>query len=86
MVNVPAVLAARAQALPAIVIVTTCPVVDAVQTLHVPVKPLTSATVGVAGMTNPDGNVTEIVLPDARAPVDEGVNPTVHVEGVAFAV
>jgi hypothetical protein len=50
------------------------------------VNPLASATLGVAGTTNPDGKVTEIVLPDARAPVDDGVNPTVQVEGDAFAV
>jgi hypothetical protein len=45
------------------------------------VKPPVNATVaGDDGMTNPAGNVTEMVLGAASAPTAVGVKPTVHVE------
>ena len=70
MVTLPAVLFASAQD-PLRVMVTTWPLVEPVVVpVQVPVKP-ENETVGVAGMVNPAGKVTEIVLPEARAPVED---------------
>jgi hypothetical protein len=48
--------------------------------VQVPVNPDAKVTAGVAGMTNPASNVTEMVLGAARAPEAEGVKPTVQIE------
>jgi len=81
MVTLPAVLFASAQD-PLRVMVTTWPLVEPVVVpVQVPVKP-ENETVGVAGMVNPAGKVTEIVLPEARAPVEDVVKLSVQLAEV----
>jgi hypothetical protein len=86
MVNVPAVELARAQVLPLVasVIVTIPPAALAVaeQCENPPV----SAIVGVPGMVNAAGNVAVMVLPVARAPTEDVVNPTAHVDAAPATV
>ena len=48
----------------------------------VPVGVLRVITGAALDVVNPDGNVTVMELPAARAPADEVVNPIVHVEAV----
>jgi hypothetical protein len=54
--------------------------VPVVVPVHVPVKVPPKVTVGVPGMTKPEGRVTLMVLPEARLPPEEVVKPTVQVE------
>ena len=81
-VSVAALLDVSAQDAPLKVIVTTPLDADAVAVQLVNALP--RAIVGVAGTVNAEGSVTVMVLPDASAPVDEVVKPTVHVD-VAWA-
>ena len=79
-VTVAGVLPASAHDVPVRSMVTVCPLTTPVVG-HVPVKPLGSVTVaGLAGSTNPAGNVTVMVDGLANAPAAVGVNPTVQVD------
>lgn len=82
-VNVPAVELASAHVPPSVITTVFDPelgfVPKAVEPVHVPVKPLANVTVEVAGTVIPAGNETVIADPALRTPLDEGVNPTVHV-------
>jgi hypothetical protein len=80
MVRVAGVLAARTQPAGPRVMVTVWALVDAVVPVQVPVNPFPVTTVGAPGTPNPGAKVTEMVSPEARAPVAEGVNPTVQVD------
>jgi hypothetical protein len=62
------------------VTVTTWPAVVPVFAVQVPANPEAKVTAGEVGSVNALLNVAEMVLPAARAPVAEGVNPTVQVE------
>src|SRR5579872_468784 len=83
MLSVAAVLAASF-CVPFNVIVTTPPEAVAVAPPD-PVKPLRRAIVGALGMVNDEGNVTVIVSPGFKLPVELDVKPTVQVVLVAFA-
>ena len=83
MVNVAAWLLASAQDPPAKVTVTTLLVVVAVAVQLE--NPLGRVIVGDAGTAKPAGKVAVIVPPEANAPVDEVVKPSVQV-AVEFAV
>src|SRR5580704_5115722 len=77
-VNVPAVELASAHEAPLSVIVATLPeLVSAPVQFENPVGKVTAAP--DAGSVTLGLNVTEIVLPDASAPDEEVLNPTVHV-------
>jgi hypothetical protein len=82
-VNVPAVELASAHVPPSVITTVFDPelglVPKAVEPVHEPVKPLANVTVEVAGTVIPVGNETVIIDPALSAPLDEGVNPTVHV-------
>ena len=49
-------------------------------------NPVGRVIVGVAGTVKAEGTVTVIVLPEARAPVEDVVKPTVQVEVALAAV
>ena len=73
------VLLASAQVPPLLarVMVTTAPL--AVAVAEQSTNPVGKVMVGVAGTVNAELKVTVMVLPEARAPLEEVVKPTVHV-------
>ena len=83
MVTVAAALAARAQPAGRVMVTTELVVVPVVALQ--PVNPDAKVIAGVAGTVNELLKVTAMVLPATRAPVAEGVKPTVQVD-VAVAV
>ena len=84
-VSVAAVLLARAQVPPLLArVIVTTPLLE-VAVAEQWEKPVGSVMVGVAGTVKLLLKVTVMVFPAASCPVDEVVNPTVHVE-VALGV
>jgi hypothetical protein len=78
-VNVPAVEMARAQPPLLTRVIVTIPPAALAEAVHLE-KPPVSAIVGVPGMVNAAGSVAVMVLPVARAPTEEVLNPTAHVD------
>jgi hypothetical protein len=84
-VRVAAVLLPSAQLGPFRVIVTTLLVVEAERTVQL-LKPEVRATVGLAGTVKLELNVTVIVLPAPKAPIEDVVKPIVQVDKALGAV
>src|ERR1700680_309219 len=83
--SVPAVLFASAQVPPLLASVIVATVPEAVSVAEQCENPVGRVIVAPDGTVNPAGNVTVIVPPAARAPLEEVVKPSVHV-AVEFAV
>jgi hypothetical protein len=54
--------------------------------VQVPVKPVPKETVGEAGTVIPAGYTSVMVPAEVRAPEDDEVNPTLHVDGALAPV